>query len=74
MSDWTDFSEWSHCARMERPGYVFEVTNEEGKSLLTACTVPLQLPHDWKSPPLRFRLVASPKPRHSNPVPSPRQP
>jgi hypothetical protein len=31
------------------------------------------LPFDWKSPPVQFRLVEEPKPRHSEPVPKPRQ-
>lgn len=73
MSDWIDFDQWKDCARLERPGYAFEVKNAEGQSLFTACTVPLRLPSDWKSPPFHFRLVEEPKPRHSTPIPKPQQ-
>jgi hypothetical protein len=73
MSEWIDFDQWTDCIRLERPGYVFEVMNGEGRSLLTVCAMPLQLPFDWKSPPVQFRLVEEPKPRHSEPVPKPRQ-
>ncbi|MXQ12542.1 hypothetical protein [Microvirga makkahensis] len=73
MSDWIAFDLWNECARMERPGYVFEVKNEEGQSLFTGCTVPLRLPADWKSPPMVFRLIEEPKPRHSTPIPAPLQ-
>jgi len=69
MSEWISYDRWPECARMERPGYVFEMANKEGQSLFTACTVPLQLPFDWKSPPLRFRLVQAPPERHSSPIP-----
>ena len=71
MSDWIDFDQWHNCARMERPGFVFEVRNGEGRSLLTPCTVPLQLPFEWRSPPVDFRLVKALKPRRSNPIPKP---
>jgi hypothetical protein len=71
MSDWIDFDQWHNCARMERPGFVFEVRNGEGRRLLTPCTVPLQLPFEWRSPPVDFRLVEAPKPRRSNPIPKP---
>ena len=71
MSDWIDFSQWQDCARMERPGFAFEVRNGEGQTLITPCTVPLQLPFDWTSPPGQFRLVAIPRPRHSQPIPTP---
>lgn len=71
MSDWIDFGQWPNCTRMERPGFVFEVRNDEGRSLLTTCTVPLRLPFDWTSPPVRFRLIEAPKPRRSNPIPKP---
>ncbi|WP_230533555.1 hypothetical protein [Microvirga roseola] len=73
MSEWVDFDQWKDCTRPKRPGYVFEVTNGEGQSLLTACTTPLQLPFDWKSAPLRYRPVAEPKPHHSMPIPKPQQ-
>jgi hypothetical protein len=71
MSDWISYDRWPECSRLERPGFVFEVKNAEGQSLFTACTVPLQLPFDWKSPPLHFRLVAAPPERRSSPIPSP---
>jgi hypothetical protein len=74
MSDWIPYDRWQECTRMERPGFVFEVRNEEGQSLLTPCTIPLQLPFDWKSPPVRFRLVAEPPPRRSSPIPEPQRP
>jgi len=73
MSEWIDFERWPDCVRMERPGYVFEVRNGEGRTLLTPCTVPLQLPFDWTSPPVRFRLVEEQRPRHSTPVPRPQR-
>lgn len=71
MGDWIDFSQWQDCARMERPGLVFEVRNGEGRSLLTECTVPLRLPDDWASPPAQFRMVPAPVLRRSNPIPKP---
>jgi len=71
MSEWVDFERWPDCVRMERPGYVFEVRNGEGLVMLTPCTVPLRLPFDWTSQPVRFRLVEQPRPRHSTPVPRP---
>ena len=72
MTDWIDFDQWKHCAEMARPGYVFEVTNAEGKSMMTPCVIPLQAPWDWTSPPVRFRLVPESKPRHSSPIPASR--
>jgi hypothetical protein len=42
--------------------------------LLTPCVVPLEVPFDWRSPPLKFRLVAEPEPRHSDPIPAPSVP
>ncbi len=72
MSDWISFDRWPDCARLERPGYVFEVVNGEGRSLVTSCTVPLQFPFDWTSPPVLFRLVEAPPARHSNPIPKSR--
>ncbi|WP_134499747.1 hypothetical protein [Microvirga pakistanensis] len=71
MSDWIAFDRWTECVGLERPGYVFEVRNREGLTLQTACTVPLQLPADWKSAPVSFRLIEEPKPRHSAPIPTP---
>jgi len=71
MSDWIAFERWNECVRLERPGHVFEVRSRDGQSLFTACTVPLQLPATWKSPPVAFRLVELPPPRHSTPIPQP---
>jgi hypothetical protein len=74
MAEWIDFDRWPECPQMERPGYVFEVTNAEQQMLLTPCVVPLEVPFDWRSPPLKFRLVSEPEPRHSNPIPAPSVP
>jgi hypothetical protein len=74
MAEWIDFDRWPECPQMERPGYVFEVTNAEQQTLLTPCVVPLEVPFDWRSPPLKFRLVAEPEPRHSDPIPAPSVP
>jgi hypothetical protein len=73
MSEWIAIERWAECERMARPGIVFELQNAEGLSLLTLCTptVP-QAPFDWKSPPLRFRAVPLPPPRHSEPIPPPK--
>lgn len=73
MSEWIDFERWPDCASMERPGFVFEVTNTEGQSLFTDCEVPLPLPFDWTSDPVRFRVILEPAPRHSDPIPTPVQ-
>ena len=69
MTDWIDFDQWKDCTRMERPGFIFEVSNAEGLSLLTPCVPNLQIPWDWKSNPVRFRVVEAPGPRHSTPIP-----
>lgn len=71
MSDWIDFSRWPDCATMERPGIVFEVVNEENQGMLTPCVVPLPIPTDWNSEPVRFRIVPEAKPRRSTPIPEP---
>jgi hypothetical protein len=71
LSDWISFDHWPDCALIEQPGFVFEVQNEQGQSLLTTCTVPLQLPFDWKSAPVQFRLLEAPRPRHSNAIAKP---
>ncbi len=73
MSDWIDFNRWKDCASMERPGFVFEVANAEDQRMLTRCMHPLQRPWDWTSAPVRFRIVAAPKPRHSRPIPRPQE-
>jgi hypothetical protein len=74
MGEWIDFDRWHECIRMERPGIVFEVSNEEDRRLITRCLAPLEVPFDWDSPPVRFRAVPEPPPRHSAPIPGPRQP
>jgi hypothetical protein len=74
MVEWIDFERWPECPSMERPGFVFEVTNAEQQTLLTECVVPLEVPFDWRSPPLKFRLVPEPEPRHSDPIPAPTAP
>ena len=71
MCEWVDFSRWDECKAMERPGYVFEVVNAEEQSMLTTCTVPLEMPFDWSSSPVKFRMVPEPMPRHSDPLPRP---
>ena len=73
MSEWMPFDHWPECACHERPGHVFEVVNGRGQRLFTTCAVSLPLPFDWTSPPIRFRLVATPPVRHSTPLPSPQQ-
>lgn len=69
--DWIDFDRWPECRHMERPGIVFEVENAAGQSLLTPCTIPLEIPFDWTGGPIRFRSIEEPKPRHSAPIPPP---
>lgn len=71
MSEWIDFDHWPECTAMERPGFVFEVVNADQQALLTNCVVPLETPFDWRSPPLRFRVVVESAPRHSEPLPKP---
>ncbi|MBX9741707.1 MAG: hypothetical protein K2X62_16655 [Beijerinckiaceae bacterium] len=73
MTDWVSFDQWANCSGMEKPGYVFEVANAEGKTLLTPCDPKLQKPWDWASGPVRFRLVPQGKPRRSDPIPPPQQ-
>ena len=71
MYEWIDFSRWEECRAMERPGYVFEVVDAEQQSMLTTCTVPLPMPFDWSSSPVKFRMVREPSLRHSDPLPPP---
>lgn len=73
MGEWIDFERWHECVHMQRPGIMFEVANEEDRRLLTRCVVPLDVPPDWDSPPVRFRAVPEPPPRHSDPIPKPRR-
>lgn len=69
MGEWIDFSHWEECKAMERPGYVFEVMNTEEQRMVTPCTIPLEVPFDWSSPPVMFRVVPESVPRHSEPLP-----
>ena len=72
MVDWIPIDQWVECAKLERPGIVFEVRNADGQTLLTACAPETPTaPFDWKGPPKEFRPVPEPKPRHSSPLPSP---
>ncbi len=72
MVDWIPIDQWVECAKLERPGIVFEVRNGNGQSLLTACVpeVP-KAPFDWTAPPIEFRPVPEEPPRHSSPLPGP---
>lgn len=72
MSDWIDFSRWPECQSMQRPGYVFELANAEGKTLLMRCAPDAPRPAGWSTGPIRFRLVPEQPPRHSAPAPKPR--
>jgi hypothetical protein len=75
MGEWMSIDQWVTCASLERPGYVFELRNEEGLSLFTACTPGLpETPFDWRSPPIAFRLVPEAPPERSGPIPPPATP
>jgi hypothetical protein len=74
MSEWIEFDRWPECVNMERPGIVFEVVNAEDQKMFTNCVVPLELPFDWKSEPVRFRARPEREPRHSTPIPEPVKP
>lgn len=72
MIDWIPIDQWVECARLERPGIVFEVRNAQGQTLLTACTPDKpQAPFDWTGPPLEFRPVPEAPAKHSSPLPGP---
>ena len=68
--DWIPFDRWPECAALERPGYVFEVVNADGLTMLTTCVDPLPVPFDWKLPPARFRLVKEPAAERAPPLPA----
>jgi hypothetical protein len=73
MSEWLAFAQWAQCREMARPGIIFEIQNGEGQSLFTPCVVPLvEVPFDWRSPPVRFRAIPEPAPQRSVPLPGPR--
>jgi hypothetical protein len=72
MVDWIPMDRWAECSQLERPGIVFEVRNAKGETLLTACMPETpKAPFDWTGPPIEFRPVPEPKPRHSTPLPEP---
>ena len=72
VSAWIEVAQWNDSRPLARPGVVFEIQNADGQSMLTAYVVPMpKAPFDWKSPPLRFRVVVEPAPRHSEPIPPP---
>ena len=67
-------AQWHECVKLARPGVVFEIRNAQGQSMLSPCVQPVpQAPFDWTSPPLRFRVVAAERPRHSSPMPAPKR-
>ena len=68
--DWIPFDRWPECMALERPGYVFEVVNADGLTMLTSCVDPLPVPFDWKQPPALFRLVKEPAAEHAPPLPA----
>ena len=73
MGEWLAISQWHECQRLARPGLIFEIRNSEGQSLFTPCVVKLPaMPFDWKSPPVMFRAIETPKPQRSTPMPPPR--
>lgn len=69
MIEWIDFIHWQDCKAMEKPGYVFEVVNADDQRMLTPCIVPLEVPFDWSTLPIKFRIMPEQQPRHSAPVP-----
>lgn len=66
---WLSMDRWSECRRLERPGYVVEIENAEGMKVWTGCLDAIEVPFDWTSPPLRFRLVPKPPPARDDPLP-----
>jgi hypothetical protein len=73
MDHWIPIQRWSECAQMVRPGFVFEIQNAAGQSMWTPCTSRLTPPLDWRTAPVRFRLVREAAPEHSSPLPAPRR-
>ena len=71
MVEWLAIEQWQRCVEMARPGIIFEIRNAEGLSLFTPCGALPPPPFDWKSPPLRFRVVAEKPAIHSAPMPTP---
>jgi len=74
MSEWMAIAQWQDCAKMAKPGIIFEIRNAEGQSLLTPCVGLLPAkPFDWKSAAIKFRAIPQPKPKHSSPMPAPKR-
>ena len=74
MAEWLAIAHWQECAKLAKPGVVFELRNAEGQVLVTACSERFPaLPYDWKSPPIQFRTVVEAKPEHSAPIQAPRR-
>jgi hypothetical protein len=72
MSEWMAIAQWQECAKITRPGIMFEIRNAEGQSMFAPCVMPLPpMPASWKSSAVKFRAVVQPKPQHSTPMPSP---
>ncbi len=72
LNDWRPMQDWRQCVQLARPGLIFEIRNAEGLSLFAECSeTPPAAPWDWKSPPVEFRPIAEPTPRHSTPMPKP---
>ena len=72
MSEWYPIDEWQNCQSLAQPGFVFELQNAEGKSLLTRCGPLPAYPFDWTTGAVRFRQVIEQEPRHSAPLPPPK--
>ena len=72
MSEWLAIAQWHDCEKLTRPGIVFELKNAEGQTMLSPCVaqVPAHL-STGNRPPVMFRAVEAPKPRHSEPMPPP---
>lgn len=69
---WFSISKWGSCKNLMQQGTVFELQNEEGQSMWSACSAQVPKgPTDWNSAPTRFRLVKEPLPQHSEPHPLP---
>lgn len=74
VTAWMPIAQWNDSRALAKPGVVFEIQNADGETMLTSYVVPMPAaPFDWKSPPLQFRVVVEPAPRHSDPIPSPRR-
>jgi hypothetical protein len=69
--EWMHFDRWHECGKLGEPASVFEVMNSDGQTMFTTCVERLGVPWDWKSAPIRFRLVTPPRARHSGPIPRP---